>query len=388
MMNWLEIKEIRILLFIFLTVCNPFLWISVQCSERVEVCGEAVILNGDQSAAKRFALLDARMQAIEKVVGVQLSSETILQNELIVESLLELKSSGHITNETILKETRFGDLFKVCIRADVEKGKAEKKVRELIGQTRVILLTEERIQGVPAQQSIIGERLKEQLKQAQFEVVDETYFAALWAHDHSNSNLSQAEKMKRFSQALFAGLVVVVTADVTPSNTSESVNPYGMKELKKAKAASAFGSIRVFLGDNGLIIAEKSFDRLAGFDLTSLHSASEKSLVRAGKDLGKWLVPSLTKYLGSNQRKVDIIFEKTPGNAFLDKAAAALNLHRWATLVEIVEDHPGGQSRISLSYADKTLYLANFLEHLSLPGGLGFPEHTRMGPNILVYQFN
>ncbi|PIE91098.1 MAG: hypothetical protein CR997_02970 [Acidobacteria bacterium] len=383
---FMQSKQVKRFVSIFLILCSLSIW----AGQRVQTCGESIVLNKDRASARRSALLDARTRAIEKAVGIELASETILQNELIVESLLELKTSGHISSERVLSEQQNGELYNVCIEATVEKGKAKLKIKELMGQTRIIVLTEERIDGHLIPQQIVGERLKEKLKKAGFDVLDETHFQSFWLAEHGSNRTSEQEKLMAFTHALLAGLVVVVQADVSPSNTSQSINPYGMKELSKAHAASAFGSIRVFLGDSGLIVAEKSFDRLSGFDTTSLDSASEKALVRAGKDLGQWLTRALTKYLSNHQRKVELIIENTPSTAFVEKVKAALKLHRWANHIQIVEVNKFGRSRLTLSYSDQTIYLAHFLEGLSIPGEqaqIAFPDHTRRGPNILVYQF-
>ena len=353
--------------------------------QTVQTCGEGVILKGDQVSAKRLALLDARTRAIEKVAGVTLDSSTVLQNELIVESLLTMESQGHISHESILSETAQGDLFKVCIEAHVSRGKARSELKSLVGQTRIVVLSKEIRDGAIAPKNTIAQTLKQALLEQNFTVVDELSFLSQWHLTHQGSDPTKGEQIQDFAQALFAGFVVIVEAETIQVDNEKGVQPYNMGELSKAKTATAFGSIRVFHGDTSLLIAEKNFDRIAGFDLSTQDGASEKALLKAGQICSPWLVNELSVYLKKGQRKIDLIFNQLHQKDRLEQIVSLLQLHRWASDVNLESSNPNAASRITLAYADNTVYLANFLEKQTLPGGFQLPRASKRGPNLLVF---
>lgn len=65
------------------------------------------------------ALQNALRLCVEQAAGVSLSSETRVENFMVIRDAITTKSDGYITSYTIIKETPFPDRYEVTVRAKV-----------------------------------------------------------------------------------------------------------------------------------------------------------------------------------------------------------------------------------------------------------------------------
>ncbi|MBN1962350.1 MAG: flagellar assembly protein T N-terminal domain-containing protein [Deltaproteobacteria bacterium] len=159
----------------------------------VEASGEALIKNGDTVTAKKAAIADALKNCIEKVLGMQITSEfTAAQREIVqnnqsefnayIKDNLTQKSEGFIQSHEILSETTKDNVITVTVRAKVFESKVKAKAVELAeliakaGNPKIMLIIQE-IYSNPAKNkrtiaktSIIAAHLEKELLAKGFEL--------------------------------------------------------------------------------------------------------------------------------------------------------------------------------------------------------------------------
>jgi hypothetical protein len=90
--------------------------------EKVEVRGEAAIIDGDKAAARDKAIDDALRKAVEQAVGALVSAETITENYQLLSDRIYSKAEGYVRNYKILSEREDSGVIQVEIRAEVATG--------------------------------------------------------------------------------------------------------------------------------------------------------------------------------------------------------------------------------------------------------------------------
>ena len=100
------------------------LWLApVTGSERVTGTGTAVIADGNVEAARRAAITSALEDAVRKVVGILIKSESKVEDAQAAGKRIVAKSEGYVRKHRILEEKRVGDALIVVVEADVDESK-------------------------------------------------------------------------------------------------------------------------------------------------------------------------------------------------------------------------------------------------------------------------
>ncbi len=87
----------------------------------VEAEGIGAVVAGDRAAAREDAVRDALRNAVEKVVGTHVSSETLVENFQLVQDRILTRTRGYISRYEVVGETDEGDLLRVRVRALVKE---------------------------------------------------------------------------------------------------------------------------------------------------------------------------------------------------------------------------------------------------------------------------
>jgi hypothetical protein len=112
----------------------------------VKATGYGTVVSGDKAAARDEAIVDARTRALEEVAGVFIDAETILENELILETTVRSTTSGFIADYRVLSEGVSPEgLYEVTLEADVVPGEYQEKIRKEIARNAsvVVMIHEE-----------------------------------------------------------------------------------------------------------------------------------------------------------------------------------------------------------------------------------------------------
>ncbi|MBD3841829.1 MAG: hypothetical protein IE909_08085 [Campylobacterales bacterium] len=80
-------------------------------------------ISSSKENAKNMAILDAKIKAVEKEIGVLVKSQTKMENFEIKYDVVEQKIEGYVSSYNIINESVEGNIYKVTIDADVKKGK-------------------------------------------------------------------------------------------------------------------------------------------------------------------------------------------------------------------------------------------------------------------------
>lgn len=113
--------------------------ISILAQTTVEVKGVGVDRNG--------AIEDAKRAAIEQALGTTVSSESQMQNFMLVKDVISTKTAGYLTSYTIKNEVPYPDRYEVTITAVVSESglKADaKSLAQSLGGLRFVVIFDPR----------------------------------------------------------------------------------------------------------------------------------------------------------------------------------------------------------------------------------------------------
>ncbi len=113
------------LLFIFCwVVCYGCLCsITAQADDLpwVQAKGIATAKGVGTPEARTIAIQDAQRNAVEQAVGTMVSSETLVENYVVIKDKILTRSQGYIRKYDVLSEGQIGDDYEVLIKAQVEE---------------------------------------------------------------------------------------------------------------------------------------------------------------------------------------------------------------------------------------------------------------------------
>lgn len=273
---------------LFLAACaGPRLKLGqAQGGEVVEAEGSVVNDPSDPVGTRKKALLEAQKAAVEKVVGLYLSSRTMVEKAMLVDQNILTRTDGYIKKYDILSEKQDGNLFKTRIRALVAFGDVGKDLDALgllkspaVGNPRVIVQLNEKIQGQPIDGHWAGDALSQELLNVGFKVVSRE---ALSSPDIQRAlqDLAGGTGGTGFAQSLGAELVILGDVDASPFQTdglggfvsyraslSARVIKVGSREIAQSvtKEASGLGGSAALAGQKAL----ETVGQLAGQDLSA-----------------------------------------------------------------------------------------------------------------------
>lgn len=125
---------------------------------QVTVIGMAGILAGDKAAARDKAIDDAMRKAVEQAIGTTVTSNTLVQNAVLMEDNILSWSSGYVSTYKILREGAApAESYEVEMLATVDTGSlrndaaALASMIEKMGNPRLMLLVDEQNVGVREQ---------------------------------------------------------------------------------------------------------------------------------------------------------------------------------------------------------------------------------------------
>ncbi|HID29939.1 MAG TPA: hypothetical protein EYP19_08040, partial [Desulfobacterales bacterium] len=126
------------------------------------------------SSPKKEALHAAFRTAIEKAVGVQVISETEVENTVVLRDKIYAYAEGFVEKWEVLNERTDNELFVLEVKAWVKEGRLNKalflngidvqKVYDWVGNPRIVVIVQEYIDGEPSQISIAQTEIEEIFK--------------------------------------------------------------------------------------------------------------------------------------------------------------------------------------------------------------------------------
>lgn len=253
----------------------------VTGQEAVRAEGIAAIISNRVDIARDRAIDNAQRNAVERVVGVMVSSSTEVENFQVKMDRILSESKGFITSYKVIKEQRQGDLYEVIINATVETTRLKDRLEavELImarkSKPRLMILFNE-----PAQKDAIAEAAMARYFMAQgFKLVDSG--AAKRSKDvmalHDSADTRQVTGVARRY-----GAEVVVLGRVEATSRSFKMGDIEVKSTDVAVSA------KVINGDTGEIIASDSKSSKGDFQKVTEAAATDLAKQMREEILDRW----------------------------------------------------------------------------------------------------
>jgi len=153
--------------------------------ESIKVYGEVAEVEAKGVGVNREdALQNALRLCVEQAAGVTLSSETRVENFVVIKDAITSKADGYITSYSIIKEVPFPDRYEVTVRAKVSLSpmKADFGIlSKAVGGIRFLVMYDERsvASGDLSNYEFATERVNEFLSQRGYRYIDKKRFDAL-----------------------------------------------------------------------------------------------------------------------------------------------------------------------------------------------------------------
>lgn len=194
-----EVKELTMrtaIIWIIVFIClSADVFAFSQAPVVVDVEGFADILQGRKDQARENALNNAFRLAIEQVVGVMITSKTVVQDSQLLHDKIFSKSSGFIKSYTITRESFENNACRINVRATVSTAHLQQGLSDVgllsikMGKPRLaLIITEQNIanEGAPsslndssARSSIAETVIQDFLEKKGYNLVDREALVAL-----------------------------------------------------------------------------------------------------------------------------------------------------------------------------------------------------------------
>lgn len=294
----------------------------------VEVVGEANVIPGNILNTKKFSLDAAKRKAVEEAVGTLVTGQMVVSKARLIEDQIFSRTAGYLREWQVLSEEEVDGLYRTRIRAAVKFGDVRNDLDGLglliqtrrVGNPRVMLLIDERVDGKESDSRTIETGLAAQLLDKGYKVVDRDQIAEIRKEEAvvramKGGEAEAADLAKRFGAeiALLGGVDArLYTAPGEGAGgglLGDMVSYRGRLNLKAVKAAS---------GEMVLALTKEG----AGMDVTKEGAAARclSSLAgETGGELSEKLAPALWK--GS---EVQLVLAGVPDLSFLQRIVGGI----------------------------------------------------------------
>ncbi|WP_411823070.1 lipoprotein LipL46 [Leptospira sp. 'Mane'] len=282
---------------------------SAQKSEKlpenvVTAMGEAPIYQGDLALARNKALKDAKLNAIRKLIGEQITEKSGVADGQSLGTKLYGKTDAFVKKYDIISEENWKldtqDMIRLNVRCEVEATKLSTAVDQLlddVGNPRIAILIQSTINGksypIGSATNIAEAELIEKLRNKGNKVVDSSQLTALLRKNPALAKLdltSVEEGSPLLSLAQDAGAEVLIIGQVNTTDQKPIVLPGGKKTDFLSSAATGPYRIIQLWGD-GKIFGSGSHEG-RGADITQ-----EVSREQAVKDWSKVVADKSAKQI-------------------------------------------------------------------------------------------
>ncbi|MBU1880409.1 flagellar assembly protein T N-terminal domain-containing protein, partial [bacterium] len=146
----------------------------------VTVRGEATIFNGDLPAAREEALIAAKRNAVEQVLGVKIKAETAVQDFMLADDTILSMTEGYVKNSKILSEKQERDYLVLEVECEVVEQLSPETAAELMRNfSAVVGITTDINGSVRNDDDRLSNRLVAELVKAGYDVRDAAQLLAL-----------------------------------------------------------------------------------------------------------------------------------------------------------------------------------------------------------------
>lgn len=326
----------------------------VRC---VETDGEAAVVSGDAPSARTEAVARAKWAAIEKVIGVEVKAQSLVQNMTLFDDAVKTEARGVIREYNILGQENKNEIVTVRIRACVEPAKARETVSALALNNSIAVF-------IPARKprsreyeetNILSETLIGKLKGQDYTVVDVAPTQAADAAEIENAaKTGSTVRLRSLFYRFLSNLLIIGKVDYNISTKKGEDIGYGLN--------MPFNNVAVRMTYR--IIARNS--KTGGMEILWSEAAQGKGLANSVeeaaaegmKDLAEKIAPTIldkvSHYIQGSARKISVKVNNVPDLDTNQEIKSTLQNIVWVTGVE-----EKSMGEFIVSYPENPLYLAN-----------------------------
>ncbi len=333
----------------------------------VTVCGEATIFSGDVPAAREEALVDAQRNAVEQVLGVEIKSQTAIQDFMLADDTILSMISGHVKDSKIISEKQEHEFLVLEVECSVVKELSDEEAQKLMRNFSCVVGFTTEIDGkIVDRDERIANKLISDLVKADFDVRD---ISQLMSNEGFKAQFLKATKGQNVGAARWIGrkmlsnIVIVGNAKLQLKEKKEVIGfagPVGVYVYE------CWMDARAIEAESGQIIAQYAAP-LEGVKGTGNNEdkAITDALVKAEKEFNKDLISQLTAYGGRKSRPITVLIEGIPAyNDFLTVKQYLTNIRFRDSEVSDLGFEKGKTSTFRFDYSEKMNLIALKMEHL------------------------
>lgn len=314
--------------------------------------GFGTIIDGDEAQARSRAEADARVRALEKAVGVHVESQTLVKNELLLDSAVRDKTAGFIQNYRVLSHGKAdAGTYRVQIEAWIVPETFKGKLASLLSNASVIVRIPEKICGRDVEGPVIENEVISALTSEGFRVLDREQAKQIKDRDVTlMAQKGDREAVARTALRFLSNLIVTGVVDVR--HGQENFGIYTNRTT---------GNLRVLEADTANILANTRLPmRVPGAAGLNCEDAGGKVVDRLAPQMAKFVVEKLSEHLRKNRRRVAVEVNGLKSGQEFQRLQFLVKEMAWVTEVTPVS-YQNQVGRLTLMYPEKTVYLATSL---------------------------
>lgn len=344
--------------------------------------GVASIRNNLVGKAKDEALLDAKRNAVKKVLGTVIAASTTVKDGEFLSSEVTAKTQGFIEDFEILSATAVSAYeYQVKISAKVNKAKIKKTIEDVLnnmGKPVMLALVQETIENRPniSRQNITGVEIESQFTDKGFTFVDkQTVEKILRREKRKIMEALQGDAGAATSVGWDAKAEIILFGNTEVKNAGkiEGLAMYSMQ---------ADVSVRAVDVNTGRILA--SYQENAAYPHINPRTGSTLAIKRAVKKITKKMIDKIMNDWDPNKAKtVDILVLGLDYNGLKDFRSQLLERVRGVKAVNL-KGTEGNFSKLNVEFIGRSYTLLDRILESQLDFNIKVNNSTR--PNAFTLQ--
>jgi hypothetical protein len=347
-------KVLSVLLFVLCFLCMMANVFAQEEGVVVQVEGSAVIKFGDIVSARETATNDALRNAVKKVVGTLVDSQTQVSNYELIDDSILTKSTGYVTDYEVLDTRENGDTVTVTVRAVVQKGAVIDKLDALkiavirAGKPRVMVIIPEYHNKKATNDLAAEAALINGLLAVEFQVVDRDQVTQARSKELlKNVSNDDLNAVCRIAADYDAEILIMGEAN------SESAGTVGGFISCRARVI-----VKVIRADTGSILDTYTAQG-AGADISE-GNASKKALTKAGEVAANYLKSAIPSKLVNLPNSIQV---SVSGITFKEYRLLESRLKGTSMVKNVyAREFSDGRARFDVETGSKPSQLADELE--------------------------
>jgi len=344
------------LLFLFFYELNVFAQI-----QRTEASGEATIFQGDISAAREIAIIDALREAVKNVTGIIIQSQRISSRSSMLDNTTIGQVNGFVKRYVVTDEKQERGIYRVKVLAEVDSD-IENSIENFIPNLTAVAGIETIIDNQVVENDLIENFIIEQLVNEDFKILDKEQLLATQDYNYRFPTSSQAAR--ELGRKYLTNIVITGTVNAKLSETTDLKNGDYFGNSAKIVCYRTRIHLRAFETTSSEIIAsyQSPMNGVKGFG-SNAYKAQIESISEASFDIDEKFLQKVIRYAKGKKREVHVMINNIPDhNAFLRIKNYIQGLRFRESPVKTSTFIKSGVNEFSFEYIEKSFIISAFLQ--------------------------